>query len=242
MVKNFITAAILMSGMIHGLENTKHHIVLNGTSCSGKSTLAHQIATIWKSNNVAYQHFSIDRLYHDMLNSLSDNQKKDLPTLLARAQEAQVTHPVVAFEMWPDYMNNLFEDWFASYFDALQKTSCSILELVCDHNAIMKKFLEQWAAHHQPALSFVKIYCSKAIANERLNKRNSSYDTCEHRDCTTIEANYNCLSTIHGLKTYDKEVDTSHHTPSSAAMLVLSAPLATTAMSLNAKNFIQPIP
>lgn len=227
--------ATLLHSFLYCSDNGPIHLVFNGTSCSGKSTIAHHITTLWKSKNVAYHHVSIDRLYSDMLNSLSDCQKNDLPTLLTKAQEKNTTHPVMAFEMWPDYMNNLFEKWFTSYFDTIKNSSFSILELVCDHDSIMKKFIQLWKANNKPPLTFVKIYCLKEVAQERLKIRNASSIAHEHRDGNTVEANYNCLATIHGFKNYDLEIDTSFLTAASAAELVINSSLATNAMNLNSE-------
>lgn len=214
-------------------SDTIAHVVLNGSSCSGKTAIARQIMLHWKTQNISYAYFSIDHLYHTLLNSLSPVQQEELPQLLQKAQEKKLTHPVIAIESWPDCMNKLFDDWFTEYFTAIKIKSHSILELVCDHELIFKKFLYNWCKNNKPALSFTKIQCSQSVAQERLNVRNKQKNISEHRDSNTVEANFNCLFTIHGLKKYDLEIDTSTITSEQAAEILLASPLGSTAMSNN---------
>ncbi len=149
--------------------------------------------------------------------------------LIARAKQQSKTHPAIAIELWPDYMNQLFNKWFNTYFSHINNHEPSVLELICDHDLIYQRFLHSWKNHGKPDLCFIQVQCTKTVALERLRLRNSSDNHSEHRDPDTVEANFNTLETIHGKKVYDLSIDTSTKDPQQLAQLVLASSYSTIA-------------
>ncbi len=164
-------------------------ILLNGTSCSGKTSVAKKLCeTILKNMISEFKHIGVDDYYRTKNKSFSSEvNKKKLPFFAA-----------------------FYDDMHLNIAKLANSNENLIVDHVFSHNDVFCNFL--YRLRNVKKVFFVKLYCSYEEALKRLEKRNLSKDKNSHRIEDTLNNHFGRSGKnlpIHFKKHYNFELDTS---------------------------------
>ena len=179
-------------------------IILNGTSCAGKSSLSKAIAVSLRAI-----HISIDDYLHKIM---FENYNFDHKAQTLRESGINIPHN--------DY-SEIYATFHIPIIELIKKGNT----VVIDHHfsTVPEPFYDLLyrLQEYKNTIYLCKVYCSKEEALRRLYMRNKSCDEKQHRNKEQVESHFKSLDKIHGGKVYTYEVDTTNKSPEGCAQEIL---------------------
>ena len=200
-------------------------IFLNGTSSSGKSTLA---ATLQKTLDQPYHYMSLDRYVHQSEKLFSGYQKLDQA---AAASSPVINHPKLLSS--PEPSGLFFISVVPRFHQAIAAVANSGKRVIVDHVLDQKVWLKECATLLKGfEVIFVGLHCPL----EELERREIS------RGDRTRGLARNQYQRVHAHSIYDIELDTSALTPDACAAIVveyINSDRSPTAFKQLMQNFLK---
>lgn len=168
-------------------------LTINGTSCSGKTSLAKKLIEKAHQENMQALFFSIDTFMREEF----VNNCKEENNVFSKAE---------------DNLGYAFSSFHKNIVSAARKniSHLIIVDHCFLHNPIFDNFLYILNnVNNSTNIVMVKLSCSKESAFKRLSERNNKNDIYETRMGPCLENHFKRLSIIHGEKFYDLCIDNS---------------------------------
>jgi chloramphenicol 3-O-phosphotransferase len=191
-------------------------VLINGTTCTGKSSTMREIMNQSKHYDLHTISTSIDDAFHVIASPTFTDAVKDVAQSLSDVKYNPV---VLGYALW-------HEEIFR-----LQRKNPKATILV-DHYfggfepQLFTNILHTWDGAFRPKLSFVKLFCTQQAAATRLIERNNNPDLLQHRDpgIASIRGHFSPsrLETLHGNKCYDLELDSTDMIPALCAQHIIA--------------------
>ncbi len=186
-------------------------VVINGTSCSGKSVTAQKITELCKSKGIEVANFSIDQFYRETLTPNLDAMTKYIEQSSNRRRFELIGYPAV-------WLQSLWHEHIKEFACKHKNTICIIDN--CFHVKHFENALMVWK---NLKILFIKLQCSYEVAQQRLKERNKNPDELQHRLEGALKGQFTVLAQIHGDKEYDLEIDSSNKTIEYCAQQIVNA-------------------
>lgn len=224
---NSTSIQVLLSGFLFACASTfcmeeRHDndirlALLNGPSCAGKTSLAKSLVNLAHEkgiNNVS--HMSFDRYQVEVSNN-SNYTKEQIAYF-----ENKGIH-IFADPYLKGIKQEIQQDFVIFYNQILEKMVEGKLVIV-DHCFMNRgSFLDFLYVFRKKlqTIALIKVFCSYEIAKKRLQERNASDDTLQHRLECYFEQHYRKGSRLQEIvddhKHYDFKLDTSDISPKEGA-------------------------
>lgn len=205
-IKVFISLFLVFLG-INFCVLPKSIILLNGTTCSGKSTIAQTLAKSLRSQGKRVEIVSINDYVWDLIRNLDDPQYSQFKS----------SSPFTGTDRICDVFNQKVERFFCD-----QNNDFTIVEHCFYPESMFCCSLLRFAKYN---VFFVKIHCTYQKAQERLILKNAFPGDSNRLD-TLVNLHFGrverfqflkSLPDFHANKIYDVEVDTTETTPEQCA-------------------------
>jgi chloramphenicol 3-O phosphotransferase len=179
-------------------------IFLNGTSSSGKSTLA---ATLQKTLDKPYLYMSIDRYLHQFEKSFSGYQKLDQSAVPTRSV---INHPWLLTS--PEPSGIFFFSVVSRFHQAIAEAAHSGNRVIVDHVLDQKVWLKECVTLlNSFEVIFVGLHCPlEELERREISRGDRKRGLARHQ-----------YQRVHTSSIYDIELDTSTLTPDACAAIVV---------------------
>ncbi|MFH1253963.1 MAG: hypothetical protein V1646_00860 [bacterium] len=210
-IKVFISLVLAFSG-INFFVLPNSIILLNGTTCSGKSTIAQVLAKTLRGQGKCVEIVSINDYVWDMIRNLDDPQYSQFK----RCSPFKLTDLIC------DVFNQKVERVFCG-----QDNDFTIVDHCFYPESMFCCSLLRFARYD---VFFVKIYCTYQKASERLILKNAvpgdsnRFEHLVNLHFGKVEY-FQCLKSLpdfHANKIYDLEIDTTENSPEQCAQQIES--------------------
>lgn len=220
-MKKIFLKFLLISAFLLGYNNVNSTvIIINGVSCVGKSTIAKKILEI-APQTTHYRkavYFSLDKFFAKYIAYTPlkvCKTFKDFVTLVecqgfVEDMDKRALNSMVwwRFGLWHYDILNYAK---ANPQVLVIMDTCFAVDRIFENFLyIFKDFKDTW---------FVKLCCSREVAQERLNKRNAGDDLSEKRELGILNSHFHPITfdSVYENKNYDQEIDSSDKYPDGIA-------------------------
>jgi len=212
----FSLVGTLLVAMEEASNRTIKLVILNGTSCAGKTSLARALTEELSSNMGIYTvvHMSFDDIF--VATVLNPDYIEQQKAYFERVKQ-------VAFYEDPckkpsqQMMECYFTVFYHQILDRMRQGLCVIADHCFTTNESFLDFLDIFKEYGDQ-IALIKLFCSDEAALSRLKRRNRSGDEMQKRALWAFKQHYDRsekgkYQIIYGNKEYDYELENSDISP-----------------------------